>query len=65
MVDDLHLPNGNRLGDLRLLVLDAKLICDLLRIVDPLGQPRFFLFGRRQLLLAGSQVVHRRDAALE
>jgi len=41
MVDDLHLPNGNRLGDLGPLELEAELVRDLLHIVDPFGQPRF------------------------
>ena len=55
VVDDLDLSNRDRFRNPCLLVLDAKLIGDLSRIVDPLHQPRILGFGCRQLLQASRQ----------
>ena len=65
VVNDLHLPSGNGLGDPCFLVLDAQLIRNLSRVLDAFRQSRLL----RVLLQAprppGPQVVDRRDAPVE
>src|SRR2546430_14573150 len=59
MVDDLHLPNGNRLGDPGLLVLDAELIRDFARVVDSFLQPRLLGILRSEERRVGKECRSR------
>ncbi len=65
MVDDADISDGDRLGDLRVLVLEAEPIHDLARVVDALGQAVLLPFCGGQLLLVGSHLVQRSEPPVE
>ena len=65
MVDDLDLPDGDRLGDPRLLVLDPQLVGDLARVVNPFGQAGVLCVGGGQPLLTGPHLIQRGDPRVE